>query len=192
MSKLAETFARHGSDKHVHRYHLFYATLPPPVAMMECGVFRGASLRAWRNLWPHARIVGVDTFQRDVSLLHDSDFAGLDVELVAADCRTSNLAAHALLDLIIDDASHKPRDQAATFRNLWPLLAPGGTYVIEDVVFYDQPLGRWFRDRAEDFNENALTELQTACVMSGGIYATHDFRGQSGRSDSVLVVIRKP
>jgi 8-demethyl-8-alpha-L-rhamnosyltetracenomycin-C 2'-O-methyltransferase/8-demethyl-8-(2-methoxy-alpha-L-rhamnosyl)tetracenomycin-C 3'-O-methyltransferase len=35
-------------------------------------------------------------------------------------------------DLFVDDASHRGDLTVATMRLLWPLLAPGGFYVIED------------------------------------------------------------
>lgn len=37
------------------------------------------------------------------------------------------------VDLIIDDGSHRIRDQEATLALLWPHLAPGGLYIIEDI-----------------------------------------------------------
>lgn len=185
---LRDIFKKHGTDKADHGYAAFYETLPEPVAMLECGVFRGASLRAWRERWPHARIVGVDTFQRGTA----PDLGELDVELIEADCRTANLAEHALLDLIVDDASHRPRDQAQVFRNLWPLLAPGGTYVIEDFLFYDRPLPKWFRDREDDFNVEAGCDVLDAITDAGVIFTIYDYRDQSGKPDSVLLVVRKP
>jgi hypothetical protein len=45
------------------------------------------------------------------------------------------IEAHALtFNVVIDDGSHWDQHQLATLRNLWPLLKPGGYYVIEDVV----------------------------------------------------------
>jgi hypothetical protein len=35
-------------------------------------------------------------------------------------------------DLIAEDASHDGRLSAATFKLLWPLVSPGGFYVLED------------------------------------------------------------
>src|SRR4051794_6844014 len=36
------------------------------------------------------------------------------------------------VDLVIDDASHRFEETRASFETLFPRLAPGGTYVIED------------------------------------------------------------
>ena len=36
------------------------------------------------------------------------------------------------LDLVVDDASHTYEETRASFEFLFPLLSPGGVYVIED------------------------------------------------------------
>jgi hypothetical protein len=51
--------------------------------------------------------------------------------------------------VIIDDGSHASFDQQMTFRELWPLLADGGWYFIEDLDW--QPPG-------EDRERIALTK----------------------------------
>lgn len=188
---LADVFRAHGTDKHLHGYHAFYETLQPPARMLEVGVFRGASLRAWREWWPEAFIHGMDTGKR-VS----PDPSAFDTRTMfwMGDSRNLWLPIEyrGRFDLIIDDGSHKPRDQAATFRNLYPLLAPGGVYAIEDVVLYDRPLPAWFQERSLVFNATHLYVLLDAIDQEGGCLETHDYRDQSGKPDSVLLVVRKP
>lgn len=186
MSTLREIFDRHGSDKGCHGYAAFYETLPEPVSMLEIGVWKGASLSAWREWWPKPIIIGLDDEARGhVQVLGCATLKG--------DSRTwrPNWPS-GLFGLIIDDGSHKPRDQAATFRNLWPLVAPGGVYAIEDVVIYDRPLPQWFADRAEHFNVEAGCDLLDAIKDAKAVFEPHDYRHQSGKPDSVLFVIRKP
>lgn len=49
-------------------------------------------------------------------------------------------------DIIIDDGSHLNADIIAAFKNLWPLLNPGGLYCIEDThSSYD----RYYEDSAD-------------------------------------------
>lgn len=38
-------------------------------------------------------------------------------------------------DIIIDDGSHVGRMQLEAFESLWPHLAPGGVYIVEDLMF---------------------------------------------------------
>lgn len=40
----------------------------------------------------------------------------------------------AKVDLVIDDGSHRLRDQEATLALLWDRLAPGGLYIVEDLL----------------------------------------------------------
>ena len=46
----------------------------------------------------------------------------------------SKVSLPSLLDIIIDDGSHKFLDQEATLHTLWPRLRAGGFYVIEDML----------------------------------------------------------
>ena len=46
--------------------------------------------------------------------------------------RRSRLAGREF-DIVIDDASHVNTHQIAAFGHFWPLVRPGGWYVIEDV-----------------------------------------------------------
>ena len=195
MSTLRELFIKHGSDKAEHGYHAVYETLETPETFLEVGIFKGASLRAWDEWFGDAVavMVGMDTFDR----IADVRIAG--VTLVKCDSRTHNFPMDfpvRVFDIIIDDGSHKPRDQAATFRNLWPLLAPGGRYLIEDVlpidVIGEDNLPEWFAKRSADFNLTAFMELAVAVQNSRGTVIRHDFRAKSGKPDSVLVEVRKP
>lgn len=89
----------------------------------------GGSLRAWRNYFPKARVVGVDI---------DDCFGAYEtgIEIVLMDSTNpeirERLQGLAPFDLIVDDGSHVIEDQLATFRNCFPLLADGGYYFIED------------------------------------------------------------
>lgn len=43
-----------------------------------------------------------------------------------------------MLDIVIDDASHKPRHQITTLEELLPHLNPGGVYLCEDIHGYPE------------------------------------------------------
>jgi hypothetical protein len=99
--------------------------------LLELGIYRGDSLRTWRDYFPQAEILGLDI---------DPDAVGrapgftvyigsqADPELLAQVKRE-----HPRLDVIIDDASHLNELTVASFGALYPHLAPGGVYIIEDV-----------------------------------------------------------
>jgi SAM-dependent methyltransferase len=118
----------------------------------------GGSLRAWRDYFPGAEIVGVDV-QKDTQFK--------DKRIVTHLCDSTDRQAAAELltdagtfDFIIDDGSHETRDQLATLRNFFPALAPGGLYAIEDIGW-----------RSELFSNPALVEPiiegQPYCVIYG-------------------------
>ena len=105
----------------------------------EVGVHRGHSLDMWRVLFPAGLVVGVD---------HDPAARWPDGthRIVAAQddpALPRRLAAVSpRFDLVVDDASHDGALTRATWELLWPLVAPGGWYVVEDwqVGFDDWPL----------------------------------------------------
>lgn len=109
----------------------------PDPAICEVGVFRGGSLKLWQNMVPnHSVIVGVD---RDpnakwppdtVKVVADQQDPTLATQLQVILAKRAGIGR--LFDLIVDDASHQGQLTYKTFMNLWPLVAPGGFYVIED------------------------------------------------------------
>ena len=105
------------------------ADLGPAARVCELGVFGGGSLRMWQHLFPEGTVAGVDASPSmrwpdgTVKILIGQD----DPEL------PNLLSEHeAEWDLIVDDASHDGTLTAAALKHLWPLVAPGGFYVIED------------------------------------------------------------
>lgn len=90
----------------------------------------GASLRMWRSWMPRAEIVGIDIEPRHLNEPRISTAVGdQSDEIFLRDlCRRSGP-----FDIVIDDGSHRSDHICASFRFLWPLLQPGGVYVIEDL-----------------------------------------------------------
>lgn len=104
-----------------------------PVSFLEIGVFKGGSLRMWRDFFaPDARLTFVDI-----------DPACKALELPGTEVLTGDQADVAFLgqlaaergpfDLIVDDGGHRMEQQITSFRTLWPALKDGGLYMVEDV-----------------------------------------------------------
>jgi hypothetical protein len=100
---------------------------------VEIGVYQGNSLRMWRSFFDgDTKIVGVDA---DIPTVK----RGVDgCELILCD-QTNNLDLKALsekikgADVILDDGCHKMEAQQKSLAILFKSLAPGGTYIIEDL-----------------------------------------------------------
>lgn len=124
---------RFATDKIRHGYLGTYlriaAELGPAARVCEVGVQDGHGLDMFQALFPDGLIAGVDANE-------GSRWPDGTRRVVAAQ-DDPVLAAHLTgwspeWDLIVDDASHDGQLTVATLRLLWPLLAPGGFYVIED------------------------------------------------------------
>lgn len=94
----------------------------------EIGVWQGGSLEMWQTLFPQGTVVGVDI---DASLPWPPGTVKVVGSQNAPETR-DQVAAHGPFDLIVDDASHVGRLTRETFQLLWPLVKPGGYYVVED------------------------------------------------------------
>jgi Methyltransferase domain len=143
----------HGADKSSagHDFAGVYETyLEPrryePITVLEIGIWRGASLRTWRDYFPNGRIVGVDVnpaaaAQRGeridvfVGGQEDAAFLAKVIEVVGPP------------DLVVDDGAHRAELQFASLEFLWPLLRRGGLYVVEDTqTSYLEQYGMGWRE----------------------------------------------
>jgi len=155
-NRLAQLAQRYGSDKGLnyknapsHHYarvyqSLFETRMLQPVRIMEIGLCRGLfegwkqddipSLRMWLEFFPNATVFGVDI--SDFSWYSHDRVRIFRADQSSEDSLHENVVRElddATLDIIIDDGSHASWDQQVTFKQLFPRLAPGGIYVIEDL-----------------------------------------------------------
>lgn len=102
------------------------------MSILEIGVKEGGSLLMWKKYFGEkAKIYGID--QNDGSHVDDEQiktFMGLqqDPEFLA---KVKEEVGS--LDIVIDDGSHVPKHQIASFEALFPILNEGGIYLIEDM-----------------------------------------------------------
>jgi spermidine synthase len=138
MGRLSDLLTAHGSDKDTdHSYGPVYEHLFPPDradrvrCVLELGVLDGASLRAWLDYFPRARVIG---FDRTEPLPGDARLWCLRGDMDEPAAFLSLLLGTGFrFDLIVDDCSHLPRHQLAFLVVLRQFLVPGGWYVVEDV-----------------------------------------------------------
>jgi cephalosporin hydroxylase len=125
----------HGADKptaYLGKYeNIFSLIQAKPLKILEIGVQRGGSLRAWSDYFYNAKIVGVDIdpktkFSEDRIVVEIGD---------SVDYRFMERVRekHGPFDIVIDDGGHTTLQMIKAFEHLFPLLNPGGYYVIEDM-----------------------------------------------------------
>jgi hypothetical protein len=150
LTDLADRF---GSDKGSakHRYSELYQMLFLPyrtraIRFLEMGLQIGGpehgakadrettdlpSVRMWLDYFPKARIHGLDV--SDFAWFRHPRFSFHRCDMDDPAALAATAAALPDLDIIIDDASHASHHQQNAFLALFPKLAPGGLYVIEDL-----------------------------------------------------------
>jgi len=123
-----------------HQYFRAYVQiageLGPQARVCELGVLGGESLRMFQALFPLGEITGVDISPGatwppgTVKVISSHDDPGLPVQLGGK------------FDLIIDDGCHNGEVAEKSFSLLWPMVAPGGFYVVEDWMISLRPSER--------------------------------------------------
>ena len=110
------TLSPKGYTVHYGKYFL----LMKMNALLEIGVGRGGSLKMWEEYFPNAKIYGIDIKPdcRQYETERIKIFIGSqsDQEFLQKTC----LKITESLDIVIDDGSHVPDDQVASFEILFP------------------------------------------------------------------------
>lgn len=142
--ELLEIVDYYSTDKHSeHNYFnliyndLFKDNYTNVKNFMEIGISDGESIKLWRDYFVNSNIIGID-----IDLNKSSDNllrSGLDRLILVNSDQSSESDLVSLsekypnMDIILDDGSHKMRDQQITLAKLFKSLIPGGIYIIEDL-----------------------------------------------------------
>lgn len=149
-NKIVYTFRKYAKQglcekADIHSYDVVYADILPHiyeynkhtntnVRILEMGVNKGGCILLWKELFPHATVIGIDT---DISNVDPRCNQLDDIKFYVADQTDARLANFLELegpfDLIIDNASHDAFKQMTSFYMLHRLLRPRGYYVIESI-----------------------------------------------------------
>lgn len=155
-ANLCRVMSRHGSDKAIgwHNYTIVYSELfkeirHHPLRVFELGLGTnnpglvstmgshgkpGASLRGWREYFPNALVYGADI---DRTVLFEEDrirtFYCDQLDQSAIRDLWSQPELHGGLNVIIEDGLHTFDANVSFLDGSLNKLAPGGTYVIEDI-----------------------------------------------------------
>lgn len=165
-----------GTDKSSkrHDYMRFYEHLLTPYrdkefTMLELGVGipsrKAPSLRTWKTFFPKAQIVGVDI--RKVSKNFEEDRIHVEIGDASRPRFLRRVFKTYQPSIILDDASHFWSHQIIGFQTMFPMLPPGGVYIIEDVhtSFRSDEAESEYADHEESF-WSYFNRLQSAMVCA--------------------------
>lgn len=118
--------------------------------LLEIGVAGGRSLQLWRTVLPDSFIVGVDN-QRSC-LLHQRERSAVVLADMANGAQMAAVSTlYGPFDVVIDDGSHDHDDVRLAFEELFPRLASGGVYIVEDLDLADGWVRTYFGQHHAQF-----------------------------------------
>ncbi len=97
------------------------------------------SISIWLEYFPNAQIYGFDISDFSHMVHPHFTFTRSDSGIKADLQKLANVSLH--LDIIIDDAFHASYHQQLALKLLYPKLAAGGFYVVEDLYWQAMPFG---------------------------------------------------
>jgi hypothetical protein len=145
MASFRDICKRYGADKGDHKinakgetyadiYDRYFSSIRyEEINILELGVKGGASIAAYREYFPKARIYGID-IDPHCKEFHDPS-KNIFIEIMS---QTDESAINAFLkdtkfDIILDDASHVNKFTIASYNILNNRVKSNGIYIIEDL-----------------------------------------------------------
>ena len=178
----------------IEEYRRFFASHREfvPRRIFELGIWDGGSTVFWYETLRPAKLIAVDIADRDNDPLFDAYVASRGaVDNIETYWRTDQRDARRLrelaarlagpIDLVIDDASHQYTPTRSSFEALFPMLRPGGMYVIEDWPWghleeYRRPDHPWHGEPPLTRFVHDLVELQgSAPGLVAGLTVNYAF-----------------
>jgi hypothetical protein len=109
-----------------------------PLRLLEIGLGchmpagPGRSIPIWRRFLPCAR-VSIIEFEGACAEPYRGELEGLFIGDQSSAAVLDAALANAPYDVVIDDGSHNSAHQISSLMHLFPRLAPGGVYILEDL-----------------------------------------------------------
>ena len=140
MNDLEQFFSQH-EGRLIHKWkhyfeiydHHFSRFRGQPVNILEFGVSQGGSMQMWKHYFgASAKVFGVDINPN----FKQFEEPGVQIHIGDQGDRTflrSLAKALPPIDILIDDGGHTMQQQIRTFEELFPLVAPRGVYLCEDL-----------------------------------------------------------
>ncbi len=117
-----------------HYDNLFAMYRDQNISLLEIGIQNGGSLDTYYEYFKNAKIlIGCDINVNCSKLNYEDDKVKVVVGDANSDATFREIAnLQKVFDIVIDDGSHVSMDIINSFIRYFPLVSPGGVYVIED------------------------------------------------------------
>jgi len=150
-----------------HYEPLFSPLRDLPITLMEVGVAGGHSLRLWQWYFPAARIIGID-IKRSVKQFEGGRIS-IEIGSQADGGFLRRICQAHPPTIFIDDGSHLAEHNIFTFERVFPMLRPGGLYIVEDLGFhFGATSSHWQGETVRNAPEYFL-DLARCCMARGFI-----------------------
>ena len=151
-----------GWDYLRHYEQLFAPLRDQEFNLLEIGVKSGVSLTLWEWYFPRAQIVGIDINPQCRKFVRPRVQVAIGSQADASFLRP--LCQANKPTIFIDDGSHLAQHNIFTFETVFPLLQPGGLYIIEDLAFHFGPESpKWQGSEPRDIIAYVL-DLARSCM----------------------------
>ena len=157
-------------DKHFAKFR------DQPINILEIGVLKGGSMRIWEKYFPKANIFGIDIDEE--CLQYQSDRTKIFIGDQADVSFLRNVKAKIpRIDILIDDGSHRAKDQKITFDEMYYHVRKPGVYLIEDIELNYWPSKD--KDKPDNFMtymKSKIDELNVRRTMSRKVSESYPFK----------------
>jgi len=122
--------------------------------LVEIGVHKGSSTRMWAEYFWRAHVTGIDIDPQCKE--HEADRIKIVIGDQGKPAFLARMARQIRPLVLVDDGSHRWDHQIDTFRALWPVVRPGGYFIVEDIHTsfgedYAEAYGRAGAETAYDY-----------------------------------------
>jgi SAM-dependent methyltransferase len=177
-----------GSDKPQAYLDLYWRLMPDTereIDLLELGVATGGSLLYWADRYPHGRIVGLDLAPPEIEHPRIRTVRGDQGDPYSLDACGSHF------DVIIDDCSHLGTLTEISYNHLWPKLAHGGIYAIEDWgtgYWSDWPDGAEYREGHTSGMVGVIKHLVDVVAWDDITRRSFHSAGTAGEIESMTII----
>jgi 23S rRNA U2552 (ribose-2'-O)-methylase RlmE/FtsJ len=193
--KYYETDKYFSNEKHPNYYVPIYKNIfkkfekKDLVNILEIGVGRGSSLKAYSSLFKKSNIVGIDINEECINVCKDYN----NIHIVLGDVSNPKIREQIpfkTFDIIIDDGSHLPDDMIKGFNNLFDYISPLGNYIIEDLTCCRNPAYLISHPYTVSRYKSSNTEKKLLEFLDG-LIEREDILSVNRDTDGIVVITKK-